>query len=71
MPKKQNEGRNKEYICHHPGKWIAKADTKEMEGWYQPDAYATSCYHLHHTAQHTQVAVTKSLNAIAEDGEQS
>ena len=65
------ERRNEEQISHNPGYGVAEADTGPGDSRHEPKAYAAACYHLHHAAEHREVAEAESLDRIAHDGEQS
>jgi hypothetical protein len=65
------ERRNEEQISHNPGYGVAEADASPGDSRHEPKAYAAACYHLHHAAEHREVAEAESLDRIAHDGEQS
>ena len=65
------ERRNEEQICHNPGYWVAEADTGPGDSWHEPKADTAACYHLHHAAEHGEVAEAESLDGVAQNGEQS
>lgn len=63
--------RNKEQVCHNPGYGVAEADAGPGDSWHEPKANTAACYHLHHAAEHGEVAEAETLDGVAQNGEQS
>ena len=62
---------DKEQVCHDPGYGVAEADAGPGDSWHEPKADTAAGYHLHHAAEHGEVAEAEPLDRIAHDGEQS
>lgn len=65
------ERRNEEQVCHNPGYGVAEADAGPGDSWHEPKADTAACYHLHHAAEHGEVAEAEPLDGVAQNGEQS
>ena len=68
---KPQEGGDEEEICHDPRYRVAEADTRPCQGRHQPETHATSRYLFHYATHHREIAVTQTLDAVAQDGEQT
>lgn len=62
---------DEEQVCHNPGYGVAEADAGPGDSWHEPKADTAAGYHLHHAAEHGEVAEAESLDGVAQNGEQS